>query len=251
MSGAERRGADDILADRLGFPLMSVRFVVLAALFGASVGLAQRAESQPARQDEEAGQAKTGKDRQGLADPAAYPFEIVDDVTQGTEPASADVTGQLGVADEDYIPEVFQYRRRGTQPAQRELSGEHRSTALTEFRVIDLEVDPGDTVRAIARVEPAFEKGRRFVAEFWSQEYGPGLGHLHELQAPREGQEPLSRARQGGPPPPGRPLQRRLHHDHRRARAQEGVFHRVQPGDAGRRTAARPTSWSRRTRRRT
>ena len=33
-------------------------------------------------------------------------------------------------------------------------------------------MDPGDTVRAIARVEPAFEKGRRFVAEFWSQEYG-------------------------------------------------------------------------------
>ena len=103
---------------------------------------------------------------------AAYPFEIVEDVTQGTEPASADVTGQLGVSDEDYIPEVFQYRRRGAQLAQRELSGDHRSTALTEFRVIDLEVDPGDTVRAIAKVEPAFEKGRRFVAEFWSQEYG-------------------------------------------------------------------------------
>ena len=151
---------------------MTVRFVVFAALFGASVGLAQRAESQPARQSEEAGQAKTGKDKEGLADPAAYPFDIVEDVTQGTEPASADVTGQLGVPDEDYIPEVFQYRRRGTQPAQRELSGEHRSTALTEFRVIDLEVDPGDTVRAIARVEPAFEKGRRFVAEFWSQVYG-------------------------------------------------------------------------------
>ena len=33
-------------------------------------------------------------------------------------------------------------------------------------------MDPGDTVRAIAKVEPAFEKGRRFVAEFWSQEYG-------------------------------------------------------------------------------
>ena len=110
--------------------------------------------------------------REEKIDPAAYPFEIVDDVTQGTEPASADVTGQLGVSDEDYIPEVFQYRRRGAQLAQRELSGDHRSTALTEFRVIDLEVDPGDTVRAIAKVEPAFEKGRRFVAEFWSQEYG-------------------------------------------------------------------------------
>lgn len=151
---------------------MTVRFVVLAVLYGASVGLAQPPESQTGRRSAEAGQAKKGEQEDRIADPAAYPFEIVDDVTRGTEPASADVTGQLGVADEDYIPEVFQYRRRGAQPSQRELSGEHRSTALTEFRVIDLEVDPGDTVRAIARVEPAFEKGRRFVAEFWSQEYG-------------------------------------------------------------------------------
>ena len=63
---------------------------------------------------------KSGDARDRIADPATYPFAIVDDVTQGTEPASADVTGQLGVADEDYIPEVFQYRRRGTQPAQRD-----------------------------------------------------------------------------------------------------------------------------------
>lgn len=151
---------------------MSVRFVVLAALVGASVGLARAHGAQPERQSGEAGQQSGEDEKDRLADPAAYPFAIVDDVTQGTEPASADVTGQLGVADEDYIPEVFQYRRRGTQPAQRELSGEHRSTALTEFRLVDLEVDPGATVRAIARVEPAFEKGRRFVAEFWSQEYG-------------------------------------------------------------------------------
>lgn len=157
---AGRRGADDILAGRLGFPLVMVRFAVLAALLGASPVFAQPPEPQRGDKKEESAKA------------AAYPFEIVEDVTQGTEPASADVTGQLGVPDEDYIPEVFQYRRRGAQVAQRELSGEHRSTALTEFRVIDLAVDPGDTVRAIARVEPAFEKGRRFVAEFWSQEYG-------------------------------------------------------------------------------
>ena len=151
---------------------MTVRFVVLAVLFGASAGLAQPPEPRTGRQAGETDEAKGGKERDRGADPAAYPFAIVEDLTQGTEPASADVTGQLGVADEDYIPEVFQYRRRGTQRAQRDLSGEHRSTALTEFRVIDREVDPGDTVRAIARVEPAFEKGRRFVAEFWSQEYG-------------------------------------------------------------------------------
>ena len=138
---------------------MMVRFAVLAALFAASAAAQPR---EPRGEGE--------KDRDAKA--AEYPFEIVEDVTMGTEPASADVTGQLGVADEDYVPEVFQYRRRGAQTAQRELSGDHRSTALTEFRVIDLGVDPGDTVRAIARVEPAFEKGRRFVAEFWSQEYG-------------------------------------------------------------------------------
>ena len=103
---------------------------------------------------------------------AAYPFEIAGDLTLGTEPASADVTGQLGVPDDAYIPEVFQYRRRGTQRMQSEIGGEHRSTALTEFRVMDPEVDPGGTVRGLARVEPAFEKGRRFVAEFWSQDYG-------------------------------------------------------------------------------
>ncbi len=108
----------------------------------------------------------------GSSAAAAYPFEIPGDLTLGTEPASADGTGQLGVSDDDYIPEVFQYRRRGTQRTQAELSGEHRSTALTEFRVIDRQVDPGETVRAIARVEPAFEKGRRFVAEFWSRDYG-------------------------------------------------------------------------------
>ena len=143
---------------------MMVRFVVLAALLGASPALAQPREPQ---------RAEDGEEKKGRSAKAAeYPFEIVEDVTMGTEPASADVTGQLGVADEDYVPEVFQYRRRGTQPAQGDLTGDHRSTALTEFRVIDLEVDPGDTVRAIARVEPAFEKGRRFVAEFWSQEYG-------------------------------------------------------------------------------
>ena len=118
----------------------------------------QTADAEPAKPDE--------------ADPAAYPFAVIEDLTLGTEPASADVTGQLGVPDEDYIPEVFQYRRRGAQPTQAELGGEHRSVALTEFRVIDLAVEPGDRVRAIARVEPAFEKGRRFVAEFWSQDYG-------------------------------------------------------------------------------
>ena len=126
--------------------------------------MGQQAE-QAAEQQEETGESAN-------SDAAVYPFEIVEDVTLGTEPASADVTGQLGVPDEDYIPEVFQYRRRGTQSPQRELSGDHRSTALTEFRVIDLDVDPGETVRAIAKVEPAFEKGRRFVAEFWSQDYG-------------------------------------------------------------------------------
>ena len=134
----------------------------LAALAAAGAAFGQPPEGPPPEEQTPEEQANT----------AEYPFEIVEDVTMGTEPASADVTGQLGVADEDYVPEVFQYRRRGAQTAQRELSGDHRSTALTEFRVIDLGVDPGDTVRAIARVEPAFEKGRRFVAEFWSQDYG-------------------------------------------------------------------------------
>ncbi len=151
-----------------GFPLMTVRFAVLAVLAGASAAPAHVPSQAPTQPPEP---PRAEENAEG-AKAAEYPFEIVEDVTMGTEPASADVTGQLGVADEDYIPEVFQYRRRGAQRAQRELSGDHRSTALTEFKVIDLEVDPGDTVRAIARVEPAFEKGRRFVAEFWSQEYG-------------------------------------------------------------------------------
>ncbi len=101
-----------------------------------------------------------------------FPFEVFDDLYRGTEPQSADVEGQLGVADEDYVPEVFQYRRRDAQPRQGAISGEHRSVAMTEFQVLDPMVAPGEVVRAIVRVEPAFEKGRRFVAEFWSQEYG-------------------------------------------------------------------------------
>ena len=60
----------------------------------------------------------------------------------------------------------------------------------------------------------------------------PSRGRLYELQAAPEEQEALPGARQGGPPPPRRPLQHRLDDDHRRARPQEGVFHRVQPGDA-------------------
>lgn len=148
--------------------------VLLVWSAGLTAGSAQPPERAPERAEESLHQeaARQEPTRPESTDPAAYPFAIVDDVTQGTEPASADVTGQLGVSDEDYIPEVFQYRRRGAQRSQREMSGDHRSTALTEFRVIDSAVDPGDTVRAIARVEPAFEKGRRFVAEFWSQEYG-------------------------------------------------------------------------------
>ena len=147
---------------------MTVCLVVLAALLGARFGVSGASAQPPEPQRE--GKAGDAEDRDAKA--AEYPFAIVEDVTMGTEPASADVTGQLGVADEDYVPEVFQYRRRGTQPVQGDLSGNHRSTALTEFRVLDREVDPGDTVRAIARVERAFEQGRRFVAEFWSQEYG-------------------------------------------------------------------------------
>ena len=138
------------------FPLRRVAFVLL---FPGSVPPAAAQEQPPPKSERPAA-------------PTDYPFEIVEDVTLGTEPASADLTGQLGVPDEDYVPEVFQYRRRGTQTVQGGLGGEHRSTALTELRVLDLAVDPGDTVRAIARVEPAFEKGRRFVAEFWSQEFG-------------------------------------------------------------------------------
>lgn len=138
----------------------------LVSLFDLGLAFAQPSERSPS------GKSPSGDHPPEDEDAAKYPFEVVEDVTLGTEPASADVTGQLGVSDDDYIPEVFQYRRRGTQRTQREISGEHRSTALTELRVIDSRVNPGDTVRAIARVEPAFEKGRRFVAEFWSQDHG-------------------------------------------------------------------------------
>lgn len=144
------------------FPLRRVAFV-LAVAGAASLAAAQEQPSVP---------REPAQEPDPPAAPGDYPFEVVEDVTLGTEPASADLTGQIGAPDEDYIPEVFQYRRRGTQTSQRDLGGEHRSTALTELRVLDLAVDPGDTVRAIARVEPAFEKGRRFVAEFWSQEFG-------------------------------------------------------------------------------
>ncbi len=146
----------------VGFPP-----ILAAAILASGAGAAFSREGQP--QERPPAEAEAPAEER---DPAAYPFGVLEDVTLGTEPASADVTGQLGVADEDYIPEVFQYRRRGTQLSQGDLSGEHRSVALTELRVIDLAVDPGDTVRAIARVEPAFEKGRRFVAEFWSQDHG-------------------------------------------------------------------------------
>lgn len=139
-------------------------FVITGALWFVPAVAAQEADpEQEARGQPPAAEAE---------DPAAYPFAAFEDITLGTDPASADLEGQLGVADEDYVPEVFQYRRRDTQRTQGTMSGEHRSAALTELKVIDLAVDPGGTVRAIARVEPAFEKGRRFVAEFWSHDYG-------------------------------------------------------------------------------
>lgn len=143
-------------------------FFALFALF--STGAAAAQERPPETPPPEAEPPAAGESGTDAA--AEYPFEVVGDLTLGTEPQSADVTGQLGVSDADYIPEVFQYRRRGTQRTQGAISGEHRSAALTELRVLDSAVEPGDTVRAVARVEPAFEKGRRFVAEFWSQEYG-------------------------------------------------------------------------------
>lgn len=138
-----------------------------AAWLAAGMAAAQeRPVPAPPPEEEAAGRA--------ASTPAAaeYPFEVTTDLTLGTEPQSADVTGQLGVPDEDYIPEVFQYRRRGGQRTQAGLGGDHRSAALTELRVLDGFVEPGGVVRGIARVEPAFEKGRRFVAEFWSQDYG-------------------------------------------------------------------------------
>ena len=149
-----------------------------AAWLAAAVAVA--AQEHPQSRPQSAPPPKEEAAEHGAAAPAAaegdtaaeYPFEVTEDLTLGTEPQSADVTGQLGVPDEDYIPEVFQYRRRGTQRAQAGLGGDHRSAALTELRVLDGFVEPGAVVRGIARVEPAFEKGRRFVAEFWSQDYG-------------------------------------------------------------------------------
>lgn len=147
-------------------------------LAGGAVWLAAAAAGQERPRSAEPPEEEVGE--RGAAPPAAgeggadaeYPFEVTADLTLGTEPQSADVTGQLGVPDEDYIPEVFQYRRRGAQRTQAGLGGDHRSAALTELRVLDGFVEPGGVARGIARVEPAFEKGRRFVAEFWSQEYG-------------------------------------------------------------------------------
>ncbi len=128
----------------------------------------------------------------------AYPFAIFEDLALGTEPASADLTGQLGVPDADYIPEVFQYRRRGTQRSGSELGGEHRSAALTGFRVLDRRVDPGGTVRAIARVETAFERGRAFVAEFWSQTWGrAAVVYVNFRPHPRDRKLYLGRGRVG------------------------------------------------------
>lgn len=146
--------------------------------FGVTAGAGQeRPAGTPAPEAEPPEESRDGADEEAGEEPGeeadGRPFAVFGDLTLGTEPQSADVTGQLGVPDDDYIPEVFQYRRRGAQKTQGEIgSGEHRSAALTELRVLDSFVEPGGTVRAIARVEPAFEKGRRFVAEFWSREYG-------------------------------------------------------------------------------
>lgn len=159
--------------DGLRRVLPAALFLALFALFALfSTGAAAGQERPPETPQTEAEPPPAGESEGGRDAAAEYPFEVVGDLTLGTEPQSADVTGQLGVSDADYIPEVFQYRRRGTQRTEGAISGEHRSAALTELRVLDSAVEPGDTVRAVARVESAFEKGRRFVAEFWSQEYG-------------------------------------------------------------------------------
>ena len=157
------------------FPVVFFAGLSFGLFFGVTAGAGQeRPSGTPAPETEPREPEETPDDLDDDLgdDPDAYPFAVIEDLTLGTEPQSADGTGQLGVPDADYIPEVFQYRRRGTQKTQGEISGEHRSAALTELRVLDSFVEPGGTVRALARVEPAFEKGRRFVAEFWSREYG-------------------------------------------------------------------------------
>lgn len=156
---------------RPAVPFFPGLFFVSLFLLGVTAGAGQeRPAGTPAP---EAEPPEEPRDDRPDEEADGRPVPVFGDLTLGTEPQSADVTGQLGVPDADYIPEVFQYRRRGTQKTQGEIgSGEHRSAALTELRVLDSFVEPGGTVRALARVAPAFEKGRRFVAEFWSREFG-------------------------------------------------------------------------------
>jgi hypothetical protein len=101
-----------------------------------------------------------------------FPFELFDHANLGTDPPSADIVGDPSVPPEDAVPEVFQYRRPDEQPKNGELTGEHLSPYFTEFKVLDRHVEPQARVRVVARVQPPFEKGRRFVAEFFHQEYG-------------------------------------------------------------------------------
>jgi hypothetical protein len=107
-----------------------------------------------------------------IQDLARFPFELFDDPSMGTEPTSADVVGVTDLPPDQYVPEVFQYRRRDAQVPESKLTGEHRHPALTEFRVIDRVVAPGAKVRVLARVSPPFKEGKSFPAEFWSQDYG-------------------------------------------------------------------------------
>jgi hypothetical protein len=104
---------------------------------------------------------------------AQFPFRLIDDPRMGTDPASADVVGLTDLPADEYVPEVFQYRRPEHQITESQLlGGEHRHPALTEFRVVDRVVAPGGTVRVVARVSPPFKEGKGFPAEFWSQDYG-------------------------------------------------------------------------------
>jgi hypothetical protein len=135
-------------------------------------------EKQPNEGEESAEKTKKPKTAPLPDDPriqelAAFPFVLYDDVRLGSEPTSADQIGLTDLPPDEYVPEVFQYLRPGLQVKESELKGgDHRHHALTEFRVVDRVVEPGDTVRLVARVSPPFQKGRPFVAEFWSQEYG-------------------------------------------------------------------------------
>ena len=129
-------------------------------VFLLAAGLAFSQEQQEAEEDKSAGKGH----------PLLPAHEVLNEF--GVISSSGHDDGGWNLPPELRVPEQYQYRRRDQQLKEVDLTGNQLPPVLTEMRVLSKEVDPGDEVRAIARVVSPYNKAQSFVSLFYNRELG-------------------------------------------------------------------------------